>query len=421
MTGDDKGKGIAHCYTNIVNGQWTPLAVPVPRGNLWYEYFHGYWKLTVAMVFGSLIAGSTPLGGGVVAFPVVVLVIGLTPDQGRDFSVCIQSVGMNAAAFLLMTVKPHLLDFKFISIFTVVGTAGVLTGLAWQIQPYYINLLYTSLVLEFSFVYFYTNVLAPRKSNAKGSVAAPMPSSRVVWGVHVLMILFAFAGGIVTANVGSGSDIMLYAFGIYVWNSAFTETSMAMPENMLTASSVVVMGLLSIVTAVTRQATVGVSMNVWYALGACSWLVCWGAPLGSLLLTPALQMSLRASFYVMAAIQFCAFGIIKIKTGMPHVAGKRLSSSETWATVACLTCVILALCAVHHKIQSRRLRAAGNLAATSARIYLNRIVPVDKMYQASKCTGNKAEEPASASQQVVIKVGAVAVEQTPTTGAECAP
>ena len=277
MTGDDKGKGIAHCYTNIVNGQWTPLAVPVPRGNLWYEYFHGYWKLTVAMVFGSLIAGSTPLGGGVVAFPVVVLVIGLTPDQGRDFSVCIQSVGMNAAAFLLMTVKPHLLDFKFITIFTVVGTAGVLTGLAWQIQPYYINLLYTSLVLEFSFVYFYTNVLAPRKSNAKCSVAAPMPSSRVVWGVHVLMILFAFAGGIVTANVGSGSDIMLYAFGIYVWNSAFTETSMAMPENMLTASSVVVMGLLSIVTAVTRQATVGVSMNVWYALGACSWLVCWVA------------------------------------------------------------------------------------------------------------------------------------------------
>merc|ERR1740138_2001780 len=101
-----QGKGISHCYTDIVDGKWQPEAVLVPRGDLWHEYFHKYWKLTVAMIFGSLIAGSTPLGGGVVAFPVVVLVIGLTPDQGRDFSVAIQSVGMNAAAFLLLVVKP---------------------------------------------------------------------------------------------------------------------------------------------------------------------------------------------------------------------------------------------------------------------------------------------------------------------------
>lgn len=312
------------------------------------------------------------------AFPVVVLIIGLTPDQGRDFSVCIQSVGMNAAAFLLLTVKRHLLDFKLIVVFTLLGTLSVLTGLACCIQPYYINLLYTSFVLQFSVVYFYTNVLAPRKTPdfrvASGGV---MPSSRTVAVVHTVMIIFAFAGGIVTANVGSGSDIMLYAFGIYVWNFAFADTPLVMPENKLTASSVVVMGLLSLVTAVARQATVGISMNVWYAFGACSWLVCWGAPLGSLLLTPALQMSLRASFYIMSCIQFLAFGIIKIEANAPHVLGKRLSSMETWVSVTCLSGVVLALCAVHHKVQTRRLHAAGNLAATSKSVYINRLIPIE--------------------------------------------
>jgi len=375
-----QGKGITHCYTNLVDGQWHQEAVLVPRGDLWGEYFNKYWKLTVAMIFGSLIAGSTPLGGGVVAFPVVVLVIGLTPDQGRDFSVAIQSVGMNAAAFLLLTVKPHLLDFKFITVFTVIGTAGVLTGLAWHIKPYFINLTYTTLVLEFAFVYFYTNVLSPRRKSGSKDSSTAEPSSARMLVVHGCMVVAAFFGGIITANVGSGSDIMLYAFGIYVWNVALVDTPYMMPENKLTASSVVVMGLLSIVTFVARSTTDGISMNVWYCLGACAWLVCWGAPLGSLLLTPSLQMTLRFSFYVMAGIQFGAFGIIKIETDMPHVPNKRLSSQETWTLVLVLTAVVILLCAMHFCLQRRRLRAADALAPATFLTYVNRLFPLDKMF-----------------------------------------
>ena len=61
-----------------------------------------FWPMTLAMILGSLIAGSTPLGGGVVAFPVAVIVINFTAPQGRDFAVLIQSVGMNAAGYLLV-------------------------------------------------------------------------------------------------------------------------------------------------------------------------------------------------------------------------------------------------------------------------------------------------------------------------------
>jgi len=72
---------------------------------IWAEAFAGYYPMSLAMIVGCLIAGSTPLGGAVVAFPVAVLVIKFKPVQGRDFAVLIQSVGMTAAAYLIATKK----------------------------------------------------------------------------------------------------------------------------------------------------------------------------------------------------------------------------------------------------------------------------------------------------------------------------
>jgi hypothetical protein len=51
-----------------------------------------YWPASVAMVLGSFIAGSTPLGGGIVAFPVSVLVLQFTSSESRDASVLVQTI-----------------------------------------------------------------------------------------------------------------------------------------------------------------------------------------------------------------------------------------------------------------------------------------------------------------------------------------
>ena len=56
------------------------------------ETFGQFYIMSITMIFGSLVAGSTPVGGGAVAFPVMVLFIKLSAEDGRDFSLMIQSV-----------------------------------------------------------------------------------------------------------------------------------------------------------------------------------------------------------------------------------------------------------------------------------------------------------------------------------------
>jgi uncharacterized membrane protein YfcA len=56
--------------------------------------------MTVTMVFGSFIGGATAEGGGAVAFPVMTLVLHLTPAIARDFSFLIQCCGNYRSGFL---------------------------------------------------------------------------------------------------------------------------------------------------------------------------------------------------------------------------------------------------------------------------------------------------------------------------------
>merc|ERR1719235_2380272 len=81
---------------------------------LWLDAFRSYYPMTLAMIVGCFIAGSTPLGGAVTAFPVSVLILKFTPVMGRDFSVLIQSIGMTAAAYLILVRKKHLVNSYFV-------------------------------------------------------------------------------------------------------------------------------------------------------------------------------------------------------------------------------------------------------------------------------------------------------------------
>ncbi|MDX1381618.1 MAG: sulfite exporter TauE/SafE family protein [Xanthomonadales bacterium] len=79
-------------------GTW--LAIVVAGGYLQTVLAH--WPIAAAMAAGSYVAGSTPMGGGTVGFPVLVLLLDLPATLGRDFSFAIQSVGMTSASIYIL-------------------------------------------------------------------------------------------------------------------------------------------------------------------------------------------------------------------------------------------------------------------------------------------------------------------------------
>ncbi len=58
--------------------------------------------MALSMALGSDVAGSTPMGGGSVGFPVLVLFFKMPASLGRDFSFAVQSIGMVSASIFII-------------------------------------------------------------------------------------------------------------------------------------------------------------------------------------------------------------------------------------------------------------------------------------------------------------------------------
>ncbi|XP_042240075.1 uncharacterized protein LOC121878132 isoform X2 [Homarus americanus] len=72
--------------------------------NLFYVYETKY-PMSITMVFGSIIAGMTSVGGGAIAFPVMTLVMKEPPEIARDLAMSLQANGMTAASFSIFFMK----------------------------------------------------------------------------------------------------------------------------------------------------------------------------------------------------------------------------------------------------------------------------------------------------------------------------
>jgi len=101
---------------------------------LWYlvartydigSLFSSHWPASITMIFGSLTAGGTPLGGGAVAFPVFTKILEADALDARTFSLMIQAMGMSAATAFFVgskttvywSVLARTLPFSFIGLF----------------------------------------------------------------------------------------------------------------------------------------------------------------------------------------------------------------------------------------------------------------------------------------------------------------
>lgn len=358
----------------------------------------------IAMILGSMIAGSTPLGGGIIAFPVSGIILNFTSTEGRDFSLMIQSFGMSAASFLIFYKKQHLIaaHTDLLCRFTFFSLIGLVIGMgpvSKVLSPYTVDIIYTTVVTCLVLIFIYEDFLhskalpkcdrasvlhleinedairdflseeqegdaddgeppldlATNDESNKAEVIEEQDGSLKQKIVHyVCLPLFAIIGGILSSQIGSGSDIAFYFFGSVV-NATLSHK---ISGNSLTAVSVVVMATMSVCGSVLRITTqsdqsMAVENSVYLCLFATSPVVTLGAPVGSLFLKPSYEKILKLLFYILGFLQFIVFGILKI--GDDTIA---------WTIIACSILFVLLIMVTHYLISFRCRGGKENVPRT---------------------------------------------------------
>src|SRR5260370_26728917 len=101
-------------------------AVGVFGFGLWAPVL-AHWRMALVMIFGSLVAGSTPMGGGTVAFPILILVFGQAPANARNFGLMIQALGMTSAMIFIIGRRVPL-PFRLLTGSSIGSVLGFLAG-----------------------------------------------------------------------------------------------------------------------------------------------------------------------------------------------------------------------------------------------------------------------------------------------------
>ncbi|MCP3964704.1 MAG: sulfite exporter TauE/SafE family protein [bacterium] len=233
-------------------GSWLYLVV---SGDHW-EAVRQHWGIAVAMALGSYFGASTPMGGGAVGFPVLVLLFDEPAAVGRDFSFAIQSAGMlSASLFIFATGRPvawPILGWTLVAGVMVVPLATVL--LLPLVPPLVVKLLFAVIWAAFGIAHF---------AHRREIEVLHGPGAHTAARDLRLGLTIGVAGGLVTAATGVGVNMLLYMVLVMLLRG---DTKIAIP------TSVIAMASLSIVGLATRALLGDIQHEVYL-----SWL----APLGA--------------------------------------------------------------------------------------------------------------------------------------------
>ncbi|MEA5512693.1 sulfite exporter TauE/SafE family protein [Nodularia sp. UHCC 0506] len=227
-----------------------------------------YWQVAVTMVFGSMIAGGTSMGGGAVAFPVLTKVLQVPAHEARVFSLAIQTVGMGAASLTIVAMGTPL-EWRFIRWVSLGGVPGIIISsvfLAPIIPANAIKIGFTIMISSFAIILFFLN----RHINQPNLVI----QSWGKWERNV-SFLVGIIGGMISGLVGSGMDIFAFSVMVLLFGVC---------EKVSTPNSVILMSINTAVGFFLHKFMLGNFIepvsNYWLAAVP---VVVVGAPLGAIL------------------------------------------------------------------------------------------------------------------------------------------
>lgn len=259
----------------------------------------GHWRTGLTMIFGSFVAGSTPQGGGAVAFPVFTKVLEIPAAVARTFSLSIQATGMVMASASILLAGRRI-DGRALGFGVLGGGVGFLVGLFvlsdpdtlwWEsrIAAPYVKVGFTIAIAAMAYIVYLCFVTG---ASGVDRVERWTPVSATT------LVGFGVVGGIGSALTGSGVDVMLFLFVVLI---AGLHPRVGIPTSIITMAVVSTLGLV-LLGIVDGQLAIDLDANgdvvavggtatgqpldasrfdvfgIW--LGAAP-LVVWGAPLGS--------------------------------------------------------------------------------------------------------------------------------------------
>lgn len=227
-----------------------------------------HWGIAVAMAGGSYFAGSTPMGGGTVGFPVLVLLFDGPATLGRDFSFAIQSIGMTSASIFILCRRQPLewVMLKFSLLGTLVGTPVGVLLIAPLVSQLFIKVLFAVLWASFG-------VLHLIKINELAGYHGITPGAQRFDRVSGLIVGF-FGGALVSSITGVGIDMIIYAVLVLMCHA---DLKIAIP------TSVLLMAFTSLIGIFTKTLFSTVEPEVFGNWLAAAPVVALGAPFGALI------------------------------------------------------------------------------------------------------------------------------------------
>jgi uncharacterized membrane protein YfcA len=254
---------------------YTVWLTVVWMGNYW-AVLAQHWGIAVAMALGSYVAGSTPMGGGTIGFPVLTLIFGEPGSLGRNFGFAVQSIGMVSASIFILSrrqsvdwglLKPTLWG-------SLLGTPLGATWIAPAVPDVWVKLLFGIVWCSFGILHLV---------KLRELVAHTGENTRWRRFDTPLGLGVGLLGGVVASITGVGIDMLLYATLVLLYQA---DLRISIP------TSVIIMAFTSLIgigTNLGLQAwdpeRYGVAPAVFYNWLAAAPIVALGAPFGALMVS----------------------------------------------------------------------------------------------------------------------------------------
>ena len=279
------------------------------------------WRSALTMLFGSFLAGSSPEGGGAVAFPVFTKGLHVSGPVARTFGLSIQAVGMSMAVVAIVLYR-RAIHLRAAIVGSIAAVAGFMMSIAIfgnSDLPFWPSSIGTHWVkATFSIVLATTSILMVRHlrqhQDPEFAVHAAVPWTR---RVETCFVFVAFAGGLLSSLTGTGVNVLVFLFLVVLIG---VNPKVALPTAIVVMTVVSVVGFVLFalidrqldielvgdrVVSVAGQAFDGKAseadlLGLWLAAVP---VVVWGAPLGSFVAERVHESWLVRFVAVLAAVE----------------------------------------------------------------------------------------------------------------------